>query len=58
MLTWDEDVKPASLQPFAASAVERGRLLMALSRKVNEHTAELTALEQRDCGKQIGRAHV
>ncbi len=33
------------------SAAERGRLLMALSRKVAEHADELAAIEQRDCGK-------
>ena len=38
------------------TAVERGRLLMALSRKVAEHAAELTALEQRDCGKPTQQA--
>jgi aldehyde dehydrogenase (NAD+) len=38
------------------SAMERGRLLMALSRKVAEHAAELTALEQRDCGKPTRQA--
>ncbi|OYU30474.1 MAG: aldehyde dehydrogenase [Comamonadaceae bacterium PBBC2] len=38
------------------TAVERGRLLMALSRKVAEHAAELTALEQRDCGKPTKQA--
>ena len=38
------------------SAVERGRLLMALSRKVSEHALELTALEQRDCGKPTKQA--
>ena len=38
------------------TAVERGRLLMALSRKVGEHAAELTALEQRDCGKPTKQA--
>ena len=38
------------------SAAERGRLLMALSRKVAEHAAELTALEQRDCGKPTRQA--
>lgn len=38
------------------TAVERGRLLMALSRKVSEHAAELTALEQRDCGKPTKQA--
>ena len=38
------------------SAMERGRLLMALSRKVIEHAAELTALEQRDCGKPTRQA--
>ena len=31
--------------------VERGRLLQKLSAKVLEHADELTALEQRDCGK-------
>ena len=38
------------------SAMERGRLLMALSRKVSEHAAELSALEQRDCGKPTKQA--
>ena len=38
------------------TAVERGRLLMALSRKVGEHAAELAALEQRDCGKPTKQA--
>jgi len=38
------------------TAVERGRLLMALSRKVAEHAAELAALEQRDCGKPTRQA--
>jgi len=38
------------------TAVERGRLLMALSRKVSEHAAELAALEQRDCGKPTKQA--
>ena len=38
------------------SAVERGRLLMALSRKVAEHASELAALEQRDCGKPTRQA--
>lgn len=38
------------------SGVERGRLLMALSRKVAEHGAELAALEQRDCGKPTRQA--
>jgi aldehyde dehydrogenase (NAD+) len=38
------------------TAVERGRLLMALSRKVTEHAAELAALEQRDCGKPTRQA--
>ena len=38
------------------TAVERGRLLMALSRKVAEQAVELTALEQRDCGKPTQQA--
>jgi aldehyde dehydrogenase (NAD+) len=38
------------------SGVERGRLLMKLSQKVSEHAAELTALEQRDCGKPTKQA--
>ncbi|WP_038215859.1 aldehyde dehydrogenase family protein [Xenophilus azovorans] len=38
------------------SAAERGRLLYALSRKVAEHADELTALEQRDCGKPTKQA--
>lgn len=38
------------------SAAERGRLLMALSRKVTEHADELWQLEQRDCGKPTKQA--
>ena len=38
------------------NAAERGRLLMALSRSVAEHAAELAALEQRDCGKPTRQA--
>ncbi|MBC7703651.1 MAG: aldehyde dehydrogenase family protein [Rhodoferax sp.] len=38
------------------SAVERGRLLMRLSRKVTEHADELALLEQRDCGKPVKQA--
>ena len=38
------------------SAAERGRLLMALSRKVAEHADELALLEQRDCGKPTKQA--
>ncbi|MDM0045658.1 aldehyde dehydrogenase family protein [Variovorax dokdonensis] len=38
------------------SAAERGRLLMALSRKVAEHADELALLEQRDCGKPVKQA--
>ena len=38
------------------NGVERGRLLMALSRKVADHTSELAALEQRDCGKPTQQA--
>ena len=38
------------------NAAERGRLLMALSRKIAEHADELAALEQRDCGKPTRQA--
>lgn len=38
------------------SAAERGRLLMRLSNKVAEHADELTAIEQRDCGKPTKQA--
>ncbi|GAA4420599.1 aldehyde dehydrogenase family protein [Acidovorax lacteus] len=38
------------------SAADRGRLLMRLSHKVLEHADELTALEQRDCGKPTKQA--
>ncbi|BCN37560.1 aldehyde dehydrogenase [Alicycliphilus denitrificans] len=38
------------------SAVERGRLLIALSRKVADHANELSAIEQRDCGKPTKQA--
>jgi len=38
------------------NAAERGRLLMALSRKVTEHANELMKLEQRDCGKPTQQA--
>ena len=38
------------------SAAERGRLLMRLSLKITEHTEELTAIEQRDCGKPTRQA--
>ena len=38
------------------SAAERGRLLMKLSAKVAEHTDELAAIEQRDCGKPTKQA--
>jgi aldehyde dehydrogenase (NAD+) len=40
----------------ALSAAERGRLLMALSRKVSESADELSSLEQRDCGKPTRQA--
>ena len=36
--------------------VDRGRLLQKLSAKVLEHADELTALEQRDCGKPTSQA--
>ena len=43
--------------PWASlSAAERGRLLMALSRKVAEHADELALIEQRDCGKPTKQA--
>ena len=38
------------------SAVERGRLLMRLSAAVLAHSDELTAIEQRDCGKPTTQA--
>ena len=38
------------------TAAERGRLLMALSRKVTEHADALMKLEQRDCGKPTQQA--
>ncbi len=38
-------------------AAERGRLLMRLSLKITEHTAELSAIEQRDCGKPTKQAN-
>lgn len=38
------------------NAAERGRLLMKLSQKVAEHTDELAAIEQRDCGKPTKQA--
>ena len=36
--------------------VERGRLLMRLSRRISECLDELTAIEQRDCGKPTRQA--
>jgi len=38
------------------TAAERGRLLMRLSNKINEHADELALLEQRDCGKPVKQA--
>ena len=38
-------------------AAERGRLLMRLSQKVTEHAAELSRIEQRDCGKPTKQAN-
>lgn len=38
------------------SAAERGRLLMKLSAKVAEHADELSAIEQRNCGKPVKQA--
>lgn len=37
-------------------ATDRGRLLMALSRRVGECADELAAIEQRDCGKPTQQA--
>jgi aldehyde dehydrogenase (NAD+) len=39
------------------SAVERGRLLMRLSKKITEHAQELSQIEQRDCGKPTRQAN-
>ncbi len=38
------------------SGAERGRLLMRLSLKITEHSDELAAIEQRDCGKPTKQA--
>jgi aldehyde dehydrogenase (NAD+) len=38
------------------NAAERGRLLMALSRKISEHAPTLSSIEQRDCGKPTQQA--
>ncbi len=38
-------------------AAERGRLLLRLSQKITEHAAELSAIEQRDCGKPTKQAN-
>jgi aldehyde dehydrogenase (NAD+) len=38
-------------------AAERGRLLMRLSLKITEQAHELSALEQRDCGKPTKQAN-
>ncbi len=38
-------------------AAERGRLLMRLSLKITEHAQELSAIEQRDCGKPTKQAN-
>jgi aldehyde dehydrogenase (NAD+) len=38
------------------SAAERGRLLMRLSARIADHIDELTAIEQRDCGKPTRQA--
>ncbi len=56
-----DDAVKAARQCFdcpwsALNAAERGRLLMALSRKVADHADELAALEQRDCGKPTQQA--
>ncbi|MEI8029215.1 MAG: aldehyde dehydrogenase family protein [Comamonadaceae bacterium] len=37
-------------------AAERGRLLMRLSLKITQHAEELSAIEQRDCGKPTRQA--
>ena len=41
MLTWDEDVKPASLQPFAASAVDAGSEAFARAPVLNAQANEV-----------------
>lgn len=41
---------------YKTSGVERGRLLMRLSQRVAQGVDELTALEQRDCGKPTRQA--
>ncbi len=51
----------AARQAFGSSwsklgAGERGRLLMRLSLKISEHAQELSAIEQRDCGKPTKQA--
>ena len=38
------------------SGSERGRLLMRLSARITEHSEELAAIEQRDCGKPTKQA--
>jgi aldehyde dehydrogenase (NAD+) len=38
------------------SGAERGRLLMRLSNKIAQHSDELAAIEQRDCGKPTKQA--
>ena len=38
-------------------AAGRGRLMMRLSLKITEHAPELSALEQRDCGKPTKQAN-
>ncbi|MDD2924586.1 aldehyde dehydrogenase family protein [Rhodoferax sp.] len=38
------------------SAAERGRLLMRLSARISDSVDELTAIEQRDCGKPTKQA--
>jgi len=40
----------------SVTALDRGRLLMKLSLLVQQHADELTALEQRDCGKPTRQA--
>ncbi|RAB45690.1 aldehyde dehydrogenase, partial [Burkholderia multivorans] len=40
----------------AASAAERGRVLMRLSMRVADHLDELAAIEARDTGKPLRQA--
>ena len=41
----------------ALTAAERGRLLMKLAYKLQDHAHELALIESRDCGKPLKQAH-